>query len=520
MGMVVNTNVSSLIAQSAANGTSKSLETAMERLSTGKRINSAADDAAGSAIATRMTSQIKGLNQAIRNAGDAQSLIDTTEGAHDEITNILQRMRELSVQAASDTNVSADRSNLQLEIDQLSAEINRISSQTTWNGMSVLDGTFTNKSFQIGADASQDVKVSVESVATGNLGNNTFESIGGLKIGAAVADPFTADSYTITGGKGSATVSALAADSAKEFAAKINAQTASTGVSATAVTKVLLKETIATTAQTAAFTSAAQTFTMNLNGVAIDSSSILDTDMSDLVDKINAKSSQHGVTAELGATSGEVILTDADGDTIDIDTIDSSVDTFAISVQVLNSSGTAALADAADFDADDSGEFGHVAVLHDTDHTTSDQDSVSIGGSTSFTSTAAFTVEGGATTSATVMSHIQAASRSSTLSNISATNISTAAGAQTAIKAIDGALEMVSERRANLGAISNRMDNTVANLTSIKTNLEGSRSRIEDADFAAETAQLTKSQILQQAATSMLAQANASKQSVLSLLQG
>ena len=171
MSMVINTNTASLVAQAAQAATNKAMDTAMERLSTGKRINTAADDAAGLAIATRMEAQIRGVSTAMKNAGDAQALIDTAEGAQDEISNVLQRMRELSVQAANDTNVGADRVNLQTEMTQLIAEIDRISSQTTWNDMSVLDGTFTSKAFQIGAEANQSISLNIDSVASSAIGN-------------------------------------------------------------------------------------------------------------------------------------------------------------------------------------------------------------------------------------------------------------------------------------------------------------------------------------------------------------
>jgi len=174
---VINTNTASINAQYNLNKVNKEMEAAMEQLSSGKRINSAADDAAGLAISTRMESQVRGLDQAIRNASDAQALIDTTEGAHQEVTNILQRMRELAVQSANDTNVANDRKNLNAEINQLVTEINRIADQTTWNGVGVLDGSFTSKTFQIGAEANQSISVDVDSVAASEIGSHSIRTI-------------------------------------------------------------------------------------------------------------------------------------------------------------------------------------------------------------------------------------------------------------------------------------------------------------------------------------------------------
>ena len=181
---VINTNTASINAQYNLNKVNQEMEKAMEQLSSGKRINSAADDAAGLAISTRMESQIRGLEQAMRNAADGQSLVDTTEGAHQEVTNILQRMRELAIQASNETNVSSDRASLNDEVTQLQQEIDRIASQTTWNGVAVLDGSFTNKQLQIGAEANQTLNFSVDSVASAKIGSYTLES-----TAATVAQP-------------------------------------------------------------------------------------------------------------------------------------------------------------------------------------------------------------------------------------------------------------------------------------------------------------------------------------------
>jgi flagellin len=499
MGMVVNTNVSSLIAQKAANATNGSLDTAMERLSTGKRINSAADDAAGVAITTRMTSQIKGLDQAVRNAADAQSLIDTTEGAHDEITNILQRMRELAVQSASDTNVSQDRASLNAESIQLIAEIDRIASQTTWNGMGLLGGTFTSKNFQIGSEANQTVSLSVDSVKAVDLGNFYHDStriITGQAdhTATAIAAANTATTLTLTGDSGVKAFTQFATTaSAKSMAADINAEVDTTGVKAEARTVLRMSG------------FAAGTVNLSLNGtnstaVAVAASVVSATDVSALRDNINKVSGSTGITAAFeNGDKTKLLLTHSTGENIQISQFTSTVDdTVAVDALFGDATGDATVT---------------YNLVKDTSTAGNDRRAVTVTGTVSLSSSQSFSATAAG-------SGVFGTSVSSSSNKVNAVSLTTAAGATTAIDTIDGALEKISAARADLGAISNRLDNTVSNLTNIKVNVEASRSRIEDADFAAETANLTKSQILQQAATSMLAQANASKQSVLSLLQG
>lgn len=239
---VINTNTASINAQYNLSKVNKEMESAMEQLSSGKRINSAADDAAGLSIATRMESQVKGIGMAIKNAADAQSLVDTTDGAHQEITNILQRMRELSIQASNDTNVASDRVSMQFEVTQLQAEINRISSQTTWNGMALLDGTFASKQFQIGAEANQTISMSIGTVNTANIGAHQVDSVVNIASGTTNGMDDAGD-VVITGSFGTSTIDVSATDkSAKGFAAAVNAVTSETGVSATAITKVKLSD--------------------------------------------------------------------------------------------------------------------------------------------------------------------------------------------------------------------------------------------------------------------------------------
>ena len=480
MSMVINTNISSMVAQGAQAENAKMMDTAMERLASGKRINSAADDAAGMAMASRMESQVKGLSMALKNAGDAQSMIETAEGAQAEITNILLRMRELAIQSASDTNVSLDRANLQSEVTQLSAEIDRIANQTTWNGVNLLDGTFSNKSFQIGSEANQTIAVSIESAATSDIG--AYTDVLGAKIAATEAlGTTTATTFAISGYLGTNNAAYAQGDSAKTIAAAVNSVTADTGVSATARTKMSF-DTV----------SLGGTMGMTINGTAISSASVTTADFTDLRDKINAISSTTGVVASLGSSNAVLNLEDLDGDNIVLTAMTHSDTNATMNSNALSSTGATVSTEALDFSATETAAaIGYVDL--------------------SSTKTFSLDADDGTDYGAT---------NSADPSNLSAINIADASGATSAIVAIDGAIERISMQRANMGSVSNRLDYTMSNLTSTRVSMEASQSRIEDADFAVETSNLTKAQILSQAATAMLAQANASKQSVLSLLQG
>lgn len=505
MSMVINTNTASLIAQQAQAKTGVAMDTAMERLSTGKKINSASDDAAGMAMVMRMESQIKGLSMAMKNAGDAQSLVNTAEGAMDEITNILQRMRELAIQSSTDTNVASDRNNLNKEIQHLTAEIDRISSQTSWNGSNLLDGSYTAKQFQIGPEAGQTIAVSISNLASASLGATTTEGIGAMTTAAdtSVSASYNSDaSYVLTGPQGTKTISAVDDQSAKELAALFNAETASTGVSATAVT---IAEISGLQFGGNGNAGANTTISFELNDEAISASNVTAADYRSIVDAVNAKSASTGVTASLKVGVNNIMfLTDADGDDIKFENFDTGVDhdDTQFNLRTVKSDLTSTSVASVVINEINSGQGGdyHSAVMS---------------GSVTLTANSTFSITGGSAGAADAF--VNPSIDTNTLSTVSVT---TAANASNAIKTIDGALSKIAETRADLGAVSNRLDYTVNNLSSVKVNMEASQSRIEDADFAVETSNLTKAQILSQAATAMLAQANASKQSVLSLLQG
>lgn len=489
----INTNIGAINAQANMNRVNDDMNMAMTRLSSGLRINAAKDDAAGMAIVEKMTSQITGLNQAVRNATDGKNLLDTTEGAHVEVSNMLQRLRELSVQSSNDTNTASDRNNLDAEADQLIAEINRVAKDTTFNGMNVLDGSFTGKQFQIGADSGQTLKVSVDSAAATDIGAHTFSSNVSLAAGAGTTDTGIAAATTlnITGFTGSAELTTTAGQSAKDLAAAINDVSASTGVNASAVTNLELSG-----------FSAADTVTFEVNGVSIGTVAISDTnDLRGIATAINNETGRTGVTAKMGADNSSIVLTDATGEDITISGFTTGTTTTTMDVTALKADESAAGATAG----------VHTATLDDTDN------AAAISGQVELSSTKLFSVGTDVTTAGTVF--FEAAANTSTLDAVAEIDLTTREGAAAALKVIDVALQKISQARSDLGAVSNRLDSTISNLTNITVNVEAARSGVMDADFAKESSEMARAKILSQASTAMLAQANKSTENVLSLLR-
>ena len=506
MSQVIATNMSSLAAQRALAQTQGDVQTALERLSSGLRINGAKDDAAGLAISERFTSQINGLNQAIRNANDGTSLAQTAEGALSETTALLQRMRELAVQSANATNSATDRSALQSEVDQLKQEINRIASTTEFNGRTLLDGSFTSQAFQVGANSNQTIAISIENAAGSGLGNSTNDLINAssnegagsaaITIGTGVSDSngMKAQTLTVSGFRGSTTASVSGNDTAASVATAINGVTASTGVTATATTKVKLSS-----------FSAAGTISFTLGGDATKAISATVTSVNDLTalrDEINSVSGTTGVTA---TGTGSSLILEHDGGK-DITVLDYA-----------NTGGVNAtmVADALNASDAKNGNQGNTV-------TEGASDSFRAGGYVSVSSNKAFSV------SSSVEAGNDAGSVTDTAANVAETStdallssvdIGTVTGAQAAIDIVDGALATISNQRADLGALQSRFESVVSSLTASSENQTAARSRILDADFAAETARLTRGQILQQAGIAVLAQANAAPQNVLALLQ-
>ncbi len=486
MAQVINTNVSSLTAQRNLNKSQGSLATAMQRLSSGLRINSAKDDAAGLAISERMTSQVRGLNQAIRNANDGISVAQTAEGALAESSNILQRMRELAVQSANDSNSASDRNNLQKEVAQLQQELNRIASTTTFNGKNVLDGTFTAAKFHVGADANQTIDISIGNAAATAMGNQAAASKS--HVGSALAaaadisggNGVTNSDLTINGTT-SVTVTPVAGAAASEVAALVNGTTGETGVSATARTEVVLDS--LGEAGTVSFTLSSTDSSGTVGSSLAVSVAVGDiNDLTDLASAINGGTGSTGITATLTSDKKGITLTNEAGDNINILDFNNTATTKTVDV-------------------------GGVALTGG-----SGTDSIVVGGEVSFESPNSYQI----TDAGNVMS---SSSVGSSLSSVADVSIATQSGANSALGVLDQALQYISDARANLGAVQNRFESTIANLSVTSENLSAARSRIRDADFAAETAEMTRSQILQQAGTAMVSQANALPQSVLSLLQ-
>ena len=592
----VNTNVGAVVASANIEKVSKELDTAIARLSSGLRINSAKDDSAGMAIVSKMESQIKGLNQAVRNATDSQALIDTTEGAQVEVVNILQRLRELAVQSANDSNTALDRSFINTEATQLIAEVDRIANQTSWNETNILDGTFTTKQFQLGANANEVVSFSVDSVKSADIGN--YRINGTSTIASASDDTIDAHTLTVTGNIGTSAVSVVAGSSAATVAAQVNSVSASTGVTASAQNKLKMHSLSAS--GTVAFTignDAASGGSANISVTVNDAN-----DLRDIKDAINAVAGTTGISAEvhtdgnsalvLTHSTGEDIKITAydhgtNGSTLDLTTLDQDGNvqastTTESNTQILSdlvedtdllTATAAAVNNGSAYTLDTTTVNGYITITSAGNDAANSVEIIGVNGNgDTITESLGLANAGKATstnTFATVTSITQrvgnsagnnttgviqsiaadaigqirfnssssfnvnssvntqddnflatTAANTSSLSALSTVALGTAAGAATAIDILDGAIAKVNDQRAKLGAISNRLDATVSNLTNIITNTESSVSNIRDADFSKETSRLTRAQILNQAATSMLAQANASKQSVLSLLQG
>jgi flagellin len=410
MALAIATNNAALNAAASASSVNRDMETSMARLSSGKRINSASDDAAGVAIASRLSAEIRGTDQAIRNSLDGQALIDTAEGAHKETENILQRMREVAVQAANDTNNDQDRANLQAEMDAMIEEIDRIAETTTWAGTNLMKDTQSVFEFQVGT-------------ATGTA-NQIKVTIGGM----------TAADLSLEGTSGITTADFSFSQHTNAAGAGVDTIVLSGAATANNKTTFNLK---AVDTPTAGASTNAEEHQITFKGKTVELTGVAQTD-------------EAALEAAFGEFGVEVAIKTG------IDTNKDYTATAGITV-----------GDYLTFTVPASSGSGGISV-EDSTANSGDAD----------------------------------------------------ANARLAVKAIDLAIKDVNIQRSELGAVSNRLNHTVNNLTNISSNLSAAKGGIEDADFALETTNLAKNQILQQASTAMLAQANASKQNVLSLLQG
>lgn len=510
MALFVNTNVASINGQRNLMGSTNGLETSMTRLASGLRINSARDDAAGLQISNRLTSQINGLNVAMRNANDGISMAQTAEGAMQESTNILQRMRDLSIQAANATNSTVDRKALQEEIIQLRSELDRIANTTTFGGQKLLDGSFGVQQFQVGSQANETIAISINSAQVDDLGSARYNMAGtnlaasaDTTLGSAVAAnthtmASAAETLTIDGintGK----VSIAQNDSAADIASKINSIFNTTGVNADSKTTLRLDT----------FTGAAAgdgiSFDLS-NGTATETVSftatgIVEDDLQIIVNKVNENAAVLGVGAVYDAATTSVVLTSEAGDNIGF-------------TNWADSGGGDATVNVQGRSYGDDQNVGAAVTLDAAGNT-----DATVKGQLQLDSTVLFNVN-----SDVANSDLTGLAAAGTLAqaveiNIESIDVTTAIGAQDAISIIDGALSKIDRNRATLGAVQNRLQSTVRNLANIVENSSGARARIRDTDFAKETAELTRNQILQQAGTSILAQANQLPQAALSLLQ-
>ena len=494
---VINTNISSMQAQSSVRTSGLNLSTAMERLSSGIRINSAKDDAAGLAISTRMTASIRGISAAIRNANDGISLTQTAEGSLAQIGDNLQRIRELAVQSANSGNNSSDRAALNAEATQLIAEIDRVASNTTYNGISLLDGSFQAQNLQVGAGngTNDRIAISIGSAKSSALGVGSSSSYSTVKAGAVIPAGSTAGLLANTLSINGINVGATVTDgvSATEptisglaVATAINAVSGSSGVTATVAATTLAG------AAATGFATAIVSGDVVINGVnigALGTAGDATQRGSQMAGAINAVSAQTGVTATFG-TDGAVALSAADGRNITI---------------TKTTAGTARAAAITGLGNTDTG-----TIL-----TTRSAVSLSSSGS------AGIVIGGVAATvlAATGLAVSTTTATATAGAGVSSLTLTTAAGSQAALTTLDTAINTITDSRAAMGAYQNRLTASIANLETTSMNLSASRSRILDTDYAKETTILAKSQIIQQAATAMLAQANQSGQSVLALLK-
>ena len=725
MALVINTNIAALNAQRNLGKTQGMLTKSLQRLSSGLRINSAKDDAAGFAIANRMNAQTRGLNQAVRNVNDGISLAQTAEGALQETTNILLRMRDLAIQSANDTNTATDRASLQSELNQLQQELTRIADSTTFNGTKILDGSLSGAQFQVGAEANQTMSISISDARATALGSYTIETsndsgieasthagfyrAAGDKMGlanASAANTYAAENFTITNAAGGTQTAAIAGD--EEINTVVNTLDNLEGVRAVGYNQVVL-DTISATDDTDTLTVEGQTFgnlatngnlqlmadvinanvtlqaltisaTVNDAGTELTISNTTGADISIasvaaatanttgldnsatsialastsintvggrfdvyLDQGYTIKSDLATAAGVLGGTAGTAVTTDevgyidsTDGNavaqqvmnitgpngtqTVNVGeddsayTIAASINSFeadtgvsaearttatisglsdngtitfglrgsnntavnisatisdttslselvtainnatgetGISAELSDSGASVTLTQAAGHDIDitdfthsgavelpnyanpdrvaaeksitvTGGEDGSTSVELWDGGTKTDADSTVVGGEVTFSAISVFNISSNiAATNAggSIFSGVADSTNAAELSSANNVNIGTREGAGSAINVIDGALSKVDVIRGDLGAIQNRFESTISNLENVAENLSAARSRIMDADFAVETAALTKAQILQQAGVAMLAQANQLPQTVLSLLQ-
>jgi flagellin len=566
MAQVINTNISSLNSQRNLNGSQGAMNQAIQRLSTGLRIHSAKDDAAGLSISQRMTSQINGLTQAARNANDGISLAQTAEGALSSAGDILQRIRTLAVQSANGTNSSQDRNSLNAEVQQLNQELQRIATTTQFNGLNLLDGSFTTANFQVGANANQTITANSGNYQTSAYGNyrigglaaNKAGGVGDLTVGttatngtagygdamlnasgsdantsAIAAGAYAAGDFLLTTASGSYDVLYNSGSSAGDVASAINRL--NTGVTASAINQVVIGGSTATgeaLSQNSTYTfqiandftnstdpASFTTVSFKVGGASTSGAAVSSSDqLNAAVQAFNDASGKTGFSAEavqtedgqwgikLTSESGKDLRITNDSGTSgasstvsvnDITVLDGNTDTTDSLAATLTSSSADGAWDASE------GTWVTGRLVLDSDKAFSVT-----------TTNAEFFQDAG--TPGTAASGTYGAQ----LQSVAQMDISSYDASLRTISIVDSAISALNSQRARYGALQGRFENTITNLQATSENLTASRSRIQDTDFAAETANLTRAQILQQAGVAMLAQANSAPNNVLSLLRG
>ena len=527
MASVLNTNMPSINTQRKLSKAQSALDKSLERLSSGLRINTARDDAAGLAISERMTAQVRGLTVATRNANDGVSMAQTAEGALAEMGDILQRIRELAVQSANATNSAGDRKSLNDEVNQLVAELNRFANTTEFNGMKLLNGDDPVSAFHVGANSNQTIVATTTDFRTSKygsyqIGNATVtadKATAGKGVSISNAVSGTASSnlqvtgaavsvggtMTLNGPNASGSVALTTGDSAADIASKINSQDL-TGIKATARTETMIGFTtgdytieISTTNATSNSANTA-TATISFSVPKIGTSAIGESAeaLTDAVNAFNEQSSKTGITAKLNDAKTGIILENDEGKNINV-TLKSTANTIYMGNQ--STGATAAISNKGSTTGTTFTAAGQVTLDSSRSYsvTTDSKLKVQYG-----------VLSGGSTgTGVTIGSELQ---------RVDSLDITTIKGANDAIHICDSAIDAVNAQRAKYGALQNRFEHTISNLQTSHENVSAARSRIQDADYAAETAALSRNQVLQQAATSMLTQANNLPQNILTLL--
>ncbi|WP_460416220.1 flagellin N-terminal helical domain-containing protein [Pseudomonas sp. microsymbiont 2] len=471
MALTVNTNIASVTTQVNLNKASNAQTTSMQRLSSGLRINSAKDDAAGLQIANRLTSQINGLGQAVKNANDGISIAQTAEGAMQASTDILQKMRTLALSSATGSLSADDRKSNNDEYQALTSELNRIAQTTTFGGQKLLDGSYGTKAIQVGANANETINLSLENVAASNIGSQQIKSI----TAAPKLTGLTGGAIDVTGNGESKSYTVAAGASAKDIAKGLNGLIGGLTASASTDVRFTVDDTAAA-ATPATFTMKVGTQSVNFVGV---------TSTANLADQLKSNAAKLGISVNYDETNRALSIKSDTGENVQFSGV-----TNGGSVQVASKGAD--------------GTYSTDAVVADTLVAT---------GAVSLDSAKGYSLTGAG------VAEIFGTSTTSVKTSVAQTDVTDATKAQNALAVIDKAIGSIDSVRSGLGATQNRLTTTVDNLQNIQKNSTAARSTVQDVDFASETAELTKQQTLQQASTAILSQANQLPSSVLKLLQ-